>query len=862
MKPIYLEFCGINSFSEKAVIDFKALLSGGVFGIFGDTGSGKSTILDCMHLALYGEIERSVGSEFIHHSAESAYVLFDFEIFQNGKRATYRVRRERRRKNNTSKAWLYEIKQDGGQFALAEGTRDVNEKVQEIVGLSFADFKTCIALPQGDFAALVKSTTSERVKLVSRLFNLEKYGDGLWKAITAKYDGAELEVNVLRAKMEQNEGGSEERIQEKIAEIESLNAELQAAEKEFERLDGRCGELQALQKEKLAFDEVLKKLQTLRGARAEMEKRRALAEKLPFARAVKTAWEDVNANEENGAAAKQNLQRTQEVIQSTQAEYDQAKGALESGKYEKKITELRLKLERIKTGAEDFKAERETQADLDAAQAEWNALAGKCPAEDFDGQIAAIEKKIEKLDADENFLDYLKHNFKDVFLGDAYADFRKELRALEKKYPETGGDIALLLERYTPAKTEDSGLDFALIQAEYKRKRQEVKILQAELDGIRKRKLAFATNEVQKSAAASLVERYKKFLFSLQEKTKELKALGNEHSLLAELERWEDSWRRAKGALEKTEKALQEYKVQAEKYKTLYESGLAQAEILYGRLEKALKEGGFATAQDGLNLLKNLGDEERVKQDCDRFFNELALYESKRAEVDESKFLGFSPQLLSETLSKKSTAKGVCDGLQRRVAAAQTELLRLKELQTKYLALYKELEKAEKQKKLCESIRAMLKGNKFLEFIASEYLQEICIGASQILRSLTGGRYFLRYEKEFKVGDNLNGGDFRAVKTLSGGETFLVSLSLALSLSDSICRKSMRPSEFFFLDEGFGTLDGKLVDTVMDVLGKLSKTFTVGLISHVEELKHRIENKILVTGATETRGSQIKVESI
>ena len=98
------------------------------------------------------------------------------------------------------------------------------------------------------------------------------------------------------------------------------------------------------------------------------------------------------------------------------------------------------------------------------------------------------------------------------------------------------------------------------------------------------------------------------------------------------------------------------------------------------------------------------------------------------------------------------------------------------------------------------------------------------------------------------------------MKTLSGGETFLVSLSLALSLSQAICQKSRRPIEFFFLDEGFGTLDDKLVNTVMDVLGRLSKDFAVGLISHVEELKHRIENKILVTGATESHGSKVRTE--
>ena len=56
MRPERLEFCGINSFSERAVIDFKRLLAGGIFGIFGDTGSGKTTILDSMIFALYGKV--------------------------------------------------------------------------------------------------------------------------------------------------------------------------------------------------------------------------------------------------------------------------------------------------------------------------------------------------------------------------------------------------------------------------------------------------------------------------------------------------------------------------------------------------------------------------------------------------------------------------------------------------------------------------------------------------------------------------------------------------------------------------------------------------------------------------------------
>ena len=99
MKPKRLEFCGINSFSEKAVIDFDSLLAGGIFGIFGDTGSGKTTILDSMIFALYGRIDRTRGgnaSEIINFNCEKAYVQFDFECEWEGKRRVFRVERRSR----------------------------------------------------------------------------------------------------------------------------------------------------------------------------------------------------------------------------------------------------------------------------------------------------------------------------------------------------------------------------------------------------------------------------------------------------------------------------------------------------------------------------------------------------------------------------------------------------------------------------------------------------------------------------------------------------------------------------------------------------------------------------------------------
>ncbi len=173
----------------------------------------------------------------------------------------------------------------------------------------------------------------------------------------------------------------------------------------------------------------------------------------------------------------------------------------------------------------------------------------------------------------------------------------------------------------------------------------------------------------------------------------------------------------------------------------------------------------------------------------------------------------------------------------------------------------KQFSEVSHRRDLLGKLRSLLRDNKFMEYIANGHLVNIARTASKTLVELTDGRYFLEYcENNFYVGDNYNGGERRKVRTLSGGETFLVSLSLALALGSTICNRSLKSIEFFFLDEGFGTLDGDLIETVLGALEKLkSANFCIGLISHVEELKHRITSKILVSKATESHGSTIKI---
>lgn len=861
MKPIYLEFCGINSFSEKAEIDFRALLSGGVFGIFGDTGSGKSTILDCIHLALYGQIERSSGSECINYNADSAYVVFDFEITTEGKRHTYRVRRERRRKNNVAKAYLYEYGENNELLALAEGTRDVNAALERIIGLTFEDFKMCIALPQGDFAALVKAPTAERVKLVSRLFDLEKYGEKLAKAVNEKFYRAEEEVNLVKAKMEQNDGGRVESIAEKQSETEAKKQQLKDAEEIFKRAETEYEKALSLDKEKKAYDEICARLVELEARRPAMEEKRKEAERLPLARTVAEKAKAVADNEREKAEASKKFVLAESNRENAAATLEKAKETLASAGFDEHILQVSVKLDKVLGAAEDVKTAEKAKEALDKCIAEFNALRKACPWEDFDEKKGELENQLTALGEDESLLDYIKHHYKDLLQAETYGEFREDLRNLGEKYPETAEDIALLIGKYTFARTdEEKEFDVAEINLAFKKTEQRRKLLKEELQQLEKRKQQYDANEIRKNLLIEQGKIYRESYNAASEKIAFIKDMGTSNDLKTQLEALRKEKENATKAVEEAQAKVNAFFAEAEKQKGLVAVRAAMEESLSEALDGALAQSGFSSADEAGALIAKLGDENAVKADCKAFFDKYELYKNKCEETDGGKFKEYSENALIQARENKLLAAERKDELNRAIATAEAELKRLVELREKYRAFEKDLAEKEKKKKLCDELRTLLRSNRFLEYIASEYLQEICVAASKTLLSLTGGRYFLKYEKEFKVGDNLDGGELRAVKTLSGGETFLVSLSLALSLSGAICLKSLRPIEFFFLDEGFGTLDGKLVETVMDVLGKLSKSFAVGLISHVEELKHRIENKILVTGAAENHGSRVGIE--
>jgi len=165
---------------------------------------------------------------------------------------------------------------------------------------------------------------------------------------------------------------------------------------------------------------------------------------------------------------------------------------------------------------------------------------------------------------------------------------------------------------------------------------------------------------------------------------------------------------------------------------------------------------------------------------------------------------------------------------------------------------------------LFEQMQKLFRANGFIDYIAEERLRYIATRATETLGLMTKYRYALELGDEagFVIRDDANGGVQRAVTTLSGGETFLVSLSLALALSEHIQLKGQSPLELFFLDEGFGSLDPGLLDSVIDALERLvNSDRVIGLISHVPELRQRIGRRLIVEPPTpQGEGSRVRLE--
>jgi exonuclease SbcC len=326
-------------------------------------------------------------------------------------------------------------------------------------------------------------------------------------------------------------------------------------------------------------------------------------------------------------------------------------------------------------------------------------------------------------------------------------------------------------------------------------------------------------------------------------------ALGREAA--QERKRLQDALKFAEDGVARARAAATEARVKLETAQGAFSEWRAAAADAAARLERALEEHGFAGAAEAVAAALDAAARERLERSAAE--HEEAVSRARSREHDARSRLGgrrADPDRLA------ALEEGV-PALERRVSAALEALgagrRSLEALRDKIRAagqIRKRAADAGRRYDVLAALANDLKGNEFQEFMLAEVQRDLLGRASGIMREVTGERYTLELrDGEYLVADAWNAMEARSVRTLSGGESFIASLSLALALSDSLA--GHRALGALFLDEGFGTLDAEALDAVAAVLEAIqTQGRMVGVITHVASLAERLPNRLVVQKGT------------
>ncbi len=231
---------------------------------------------------------------------------------------------------------------------------------------------------------------------------------------------------------------------------------------------------------------------------------------------------------------------------------------------------------------------------------------------------------------------------------------------------------------------------------------------------------------------------------------------------------------------------------------------------------------------------------------------ELEALDTARSEIDRRR-AGITAEM-KEMMPEAGVADPIALGpvIAGSIARAEANLERFVELKDRVGLWTSDLAAARQKAAVASVLARELAAAGFEGWILEEALSGLVDGANAVLASMLGGSYSLQVEKrDFVIVDHANADERRPVRTLSGGETFLVSLALALALAERLAMLSPAGTarlESILLDEGFGTLDGETMETVAGVLHELSASGerVVGIVTHVKELAELMPVRFVV----------------
>lgn len=899
MKPINLKIKGINSYVSEQTVDFARLAESNIFGIFGETGSGKTTILDSIILALYGVSDRDSLQNIINVNTKDAYVEYVFEMEnQDGAVTKYMVRRDFKLRPSGLKteAILDDLNK---KVTIAEMPDNVNNKILEIIGIGKKEFTKCVALPQGEFDRFLSDTPAIRKKTLAKLFDLEQFGIILNEKLKKRKHIVSVDKSTLEEKIAVYDGIN----QETIDKTENI---LKTAEEEMKTLQvqlARDKKLAENIKQELALkDELLDLEVNLSIKQSELpeinliEKQIEYTEKFGDFNIINNKYNDsLGELDQLNAVIDGNKKLLEEYAQ----ECDKINILLEDNN--KKIETLEEQINAIAIEEEKHKIHEDRLMSL---QEEKSILNQK---------IVDISSKLNETSREYNTL-------KDNILG---------LESTHKKLENAIFDNMDTLDKLSNCQTFKTKQDFALFLTITKNKinpdslsevenfniydevtevvhdienyelgvRKEIGQIMKDLnlmdidaetiddmkeeisqkndelnekcDDIEKRlhearemlastKALLSSERLQVDDYNQSLERVKSQIKECSDYLKETKTSNDAEFLRKTLERHEKEGEKLNESLNKCYSQRQKSIIDIE----VATNNIANVKEKIQQLHTALKPFNKAMFKNkaDTHLLVDMSDLDELKKRVETYHKELDILETNtmamRERTKDFVYTKDDYNSLAETLAsgeEKLTELKVFINVNQITMDIQKKNL------TTVLELQAKLDVVDKNYLAIEKLEHLLSGGALIDFVAEEYMGLITDFANGYVYKISKGKYLLNYDGDFNVIDNFNGGIKRSVKTLSGGERFIVSLSLALGISQSIAVNNNKNFNFFFIDEGFGNLSDQYIEKVLQSFDALiNLNFTVGFITHVEKMQYYLNSRIIVTKDNTEEGSKIE----
>ncbi len=902
MRPLKLTLSAFGPYAGETVLDLERLGDRGLYLITGDTGAGKTMIFDAICFALYGRSsgqdrniggKKDSGEQFRSQYAKAETETFvELEFENQGRQYTVRRVPGYRRPNSKSKtkpAVKAVLTLPGGEVITGAG--QVNEKIEEVLGVDKDQFSSIAMLAQGDFKRLLLAERNEKKAIFQKLFHTEHF-ERLQYRLVRECDAVSDACAALRSSIGAEIGkivSPEGQVPEHLSYAEArglLEEYLQLDEKSAAALAEQIGELDRLSREAAARADAARRQklqrQSLQQRQESLAQQQPLLERSEQELANQLAQEPVRAALTDQIAALEQLKprfqeldtlhRDQERDGKELQEYRETAESCNSllTKYQKRVDGCRGYLEKTADVPQKLLEEREKLNGLMEQRRKLDALGKAMDAQTAarlevdqarERYRAAAEQKQVALGAYEQL--------HDLFL-DAQAGILAQRLTEGQPCPVCGA-----LEHPKPMGLSDrvptrQQLDRAKKDADAARKQAETASAECEkLEGARAGQERQLRDMALELLACALEEVPGRLAQELRRSDGEVRAcIERGKQLKEQAQAREQAERDLRGRSHRLEKLLEEhrgYQEQCAKLQGTLETRAKQIEAL----ARELGEGSAEELDRQIRTLKLRREElhralenarnrvTEVRGILDALAGEIrALNEalSQEQPLDEGaaaeEEMRLSQQL--KALRERATQTQVRMGVNRRVLAvldrSGAELERLEERERWMMPLKRTAmgTVAGKEKVDLETYAQMA------------YFEQIVGCANVRLLAMTAGQYELVQSSgsdgrknaglELGVIDHYNG-SMRSVNTLSGGESFKASLALALGLADMIQAQSGGIQlDTMFVDEGFGSLDEESLRMAMDTLAALSQgRRLVGIISHVAELKDRIDKQIIVT---------------